>query len=436
MDKTNLQRTKKKILILCDFDGTISIKDTVNRLIRSHLTSPDWRFHVKRYMLGEIGSKAVYEAVAPLMSMTVEQLERFVLDHAALDPAFPAFLEWAGKQGIDVKIVSDGFDGTIHTLLRNNALSGIEIYANTIMMDAEGHVRMESPHSDPTCGICGTCKLKVLRQFRPYYEKIILIGDGESDRHAASEADEVLALKDLFMYCAAKGISAIRVESFAEIPRILDRRIAAVAFDMDGTLIDSIDTIIESFNHMFRQLGYPRMTKDQVLRTTSISLMDFVKSFLRPDEAEKGIKIFRDHYDGIFLNRTSMMPGAVDMLSTLDGTILKGIVTNKRGRYARILASHFGISDQMARIIGAEDGFKAKPSAEMFEEFIKSCGVKRAETVYIGDSPLDIEAAGNAGIDAFAVAGSTFSPVELALHKPRRVLPCIAHLPGALKPII
>ena len=46
-----------RILILCDFDGTVSIKDTVNRLVRNHVTSPEWRFPVKQYFRGEIGSK-------------------------------------------------------------------------------------------------------------------------------------------------------------------------------------------------------------------------------------------------------------------------------------------------------------------------------------------------------------------------------------------
>ena len=93
-------------LILCDFDGTISTKDTVNRLVREHLADPQWRFHVKRYMRGEIGSRAVYEAVAPLMRMTAAQLTEFVANHAALDPGFPTFLSWAASRGIDVKIVS------------------------------------------------------------------------------------------------------------------------------------------------------------------------------------------------------------------------------------------------------------------------------------------------------------------------------------------
>ena len=78
MDKKTAQQTaaaNPRILILCDFDGTVSTKDTVNRLVREHATSPEWRYYVKRYMLGEIGSREVYQAVAPLMRMTNADLD-------------------------------------------------------------------------------------------------------------------------------------------------------------------------------------------------------------------------------------------------------------------------------------------------------------------------------------------------------------------------
>lgn len=425
-----------RILILCDFDGTVSRKDTVNRLVREHITDPEWRFHVKRYMRGEVGSRQVYEAVGPLMRMTQAQLEAFVLTHAELDPGFPPFVEWAHEKGIDIKIVSDGFDATIQALFRNHDISGLEVFANRLSLGEHGEVAITSPHANPECGMCGTCKLGILQRLRSTYDKIVLVGDGESDRHAASHADAVLALKDLFVYCARQGIPAVRTEGFHEIPWLLSRRVQAVTFDMDGTLLDSIQCIADAFNHMFSTLGYPSMTVEEVARKTCISLIDFVKSYLKPDEAEIGVKVFRDYYDTIYLKKTGMIPGAIETVRALNGTLIQGIVTNKRGTYARKLAEHFGFASHMARIIGAQDGFKAKPAGEMFEEFIRSVGTVKEDTIYVGDSPVDIEAAGNAGIDAFAVAGPIFSAEELALHNPRRVLSRISELQKAVRPMI
>lgn len=423
-------------LILCDFDGTVSRTDTVNRLVRQHIVDPSWRFHVKRYMRGEIGSRGVYEAAAGIMRMTRRQLEEFVAAYGLLDEGFPEFLNWARSRNIDVKIVSDGFDATIHILLESHGIHGIEVYANSLAVDRTGTVTVSSPHSNPECGMCGTCKVQVIRSARSRYDRIILIGDGESDRHAASEADDVVALDDLFIYCAKAGIPALRAEGFHEIPQLLSRRLKAVAFDMDGTLVDSLETITEAFNHMFVSLGYPTMTIQEVARRTAISLKDFVDVFLKPEERQIGIKLFRDFYDTIYLTKTKMMPGARETLNALNGAVIQGIVTNKRGAYARSLAEHFGFDSDMIRIIGAQDGFKAKPSGEMFEELLRSAGSTKDETVYVGDSPLDIEAAANAGIDAFVVANSVFSAEELSRHKPRRVLSSITELPRTLGPMV
>lgn len=426
----------RRTLILCDFDGTVSTADTVNRVIRHHVTSPEWRFPVKQYLRGDIGSKGVYEGVAPLMRIDRDEYPAFALRLASLDPGFPRFLEWARRRGIEVKIVSDGFDLTIDSLLKHHGIEGVEVFANRLVIHEDGRVDIQSPYSDPDCGVCGTCKLKVLESFRSSYDRIFLVGDGESDRHAAQHADMVLALRDLFVFCCREGIPCVRIDGFAELPELLSRRIQAVTFDMDGTLLDSLLTIADAFNHMFTQLGYPAMTVDEVARKTCISLVDFVNSFLRPEEAEIGIKIFRDYYDTIILEKTTLMPGAREMLDALDGRVVAGIVTNKRGHYARMLAEHFGFADRMALVLGAQDGFKAKPSGDMFDEFARSTGVDKHAMIYVGDSPIDVEAARNAGIDAFVIANPVFPAQELALCKPRRVLGSLADLPAALEPLV
>ncbi len=428
--------SRSNILILCDFDGTVSTKDTVNRLVRNHIVDPEWRFHVKRYMRGEIGSREVYKSVSPTMRMDRAQFNEFVQYHAELDPGFPSFLQWARDLGIDVKIVSDGFDATIHALLGMHGIDGIDIFANHLEFQDDARVVLESPHLNLDCRRCGTCKRDIVQRFHGQYDKIVLIGDGESDRHAAAEADIVVALKDLFLYCARQAIPAIRADGFQEIPHLLTRSIDAIAFDMDGTLIDSLETITDSFNHMFAVMGYPLMTVEEIARKTLISLKAFVHSYLKPGETDRGIAIFRDHYDRIYLEKTSLIPGVTETLHSLDGDVIKGVVTNKRGNYARKLADHFSFAKGMTRIIGAEDGFKAKPAGDMFVEFMRTAGTTTENTIYVGDSPIDIEAARNARIDTFAVAGPVFSAEELALNGARRVLSSITELPAAILPVI
>jgi len=232
------------------------------------------------------------------------------------------------------------------------------------------------------------------------------------------------------------GIPALRVEGFRDVLRLFTRHVRVVTFDMDGTLIDSLAAIASAFNHMFTELGYPVMTEAEVARKTGRSLKDFLQSYLKPEEKDQGLRVFRDYYDTIFLTETQLMPGVRETLHALNGTTVQGIVTNKRGKYARKLAEHFGLAENMARVIGAEDGYKAKPAPEMFEEFMRFVDTDCSSTIYVGDSPIDIEAAANAGIDAFALAGHIFTAEELALCRPRRVLNHITELPAALEPLI
>ncbi len=429
-------KSKQKILILCDFDGTISVKDTVNNLIRRHATSNDWMIHVEKYQRGELGSAGVYRAIEPMLKIDQKDLDLFVLEHAQIDPSFDYFLKWTSERGIDVKVISDGFDATINTLFRNHDIKGLDILANSLSFNGHGKVRLGSPHLNPECGLCGTCKVKIIRNMRQYYDHIILIGDGESDRHAAEEADAVLALKDLFIYCAKAGIPALYTRDFKEVPGLLVRRIEAVMYDMDGTLIDSAALITKTFNHMFKTLGYPTMTEQEVMRKTSLSLVDFVTKYLKPEDGIKGVHIFRDYYSKVYLDESRPFPMAEQILESLSYKYSQGIITNKKGSFARTLSDHLGLSKHITKIIGAQDGYKTKPSGEMLSAFLEFVGSGKDSCVYVGDGPVDIEAANEAGIDCFALVSKYYSTEELAKLSPRRVLGSLADLPSALEPVL
>jgi 2,3-diketo-5-methylthio-1-phosphopentane phosphatase len=392
--------------------------------------------YVALYRKGEIGSAQVYRAIGPMIQMTQRDMDSFVLEHAELDPAFPPFLQWTQERGIDVKVISDGFDSTIKTLFRNHRISDLDIYANKLSFSSDGKIRLISPHANPDCGKCGTCKVMIIREMRKFYDRIVLIGDGESDRHAAEEADATLALKDLFVYCADAGIPAVRLSDFSEAPGLLIRRVEAVMYDMDGTLVDSAPSLTRSFNHMFKALGYPEMSREDVMRKTSLSLVDFVKEYLRPEDGVRGVHVFREHYSKVFLQETGPMPEALRIIEELGAKRSQGIVTNKKGEFARQLAERLGFSRHITRVIGAQDGYSPKPSGDMILAFLDFVSVGRDSGVYVGDGPVDIQAAKAAGVDCFALAGDYFSAKELALLQPRRVLGSLSELPEALEPII
>jgi phosphoglycolate phosphatase-like HAD superfamily hydrolase len=72
----------------------------------------------------------------------------------------------------------------------------------------------------------------------------------------------------------------------------------------------------------------------------------------------------------------------------------------------------------------------------MFDEFLRRTKLSKQQVIYVGDTPVDIKGSINSGIDSFVIAGEHFSPEELAVYNPRRILRSITELPDAIRPIV
>jgi 2,3-diketo-5-methylthio-1-phosphopentane phosphatase len=118
-----------KQLILCDFDGTISIRDMGYNLVY-RFTSGDWEAIDRDFCEGKIGSKEAYIRIANILKGDEQALLNFIHQHSNIDPHFTSFYQYCREKGIDVKIVSDGLDFYIKTVLEIHHLSEIPFYAN------------------------------------------------------------------------------------------------------------------------------------------------------------------------------------------------------------------------------------------------------------------------------------------------------------------
>jgi 2-hydroxy-3-keto-5-methylthiopentenyl-1-phosphate phosphatase len=204
-----------KILILCDFDGTICTVDMGNELL-NHFTNDEWEEVDHAYCSGEIGSRDAYSRVSSLFSGTRAELLEFIGRRGVLDLHFPAFYEYCLESGLDLKIVSDGLDIYISAILRKYHLEGIEYFTNLAIFQ-DGKLSIEFPQMSDECGRCGTCKNGVLNKFRPDYESIIYIGDGHSDFCPSKDADLVFAKGILHKKCMESGRSCEYYENFNDV---------------------------------------------------------------------------------------------------------------------------------------------------------------------------------------------------------------------------
>jgi len=421
-----------KRLFLCDFDGTISVLDMSYELL-SAFARGDLEEIDRQYREGEIGSRQAYEHLSVLCRITPEEMEDFIMERSLIDPYFEGFHRYCLRNGFDLKIVSDGFDIYIKRLLEHHGLPPIPIFANRISFEEGGRIRFEHPCHNPDCGLCGTCKRQILLRERPRYDRITYIGNGHSDRCAAREADQIYAKEVLFETCVREGTDCTYFDHFGEIMNDLSRKTKGLIFDLDGTLIDSYDAIYLGLEEVFSHFRTPAIPYHQLGQYLGGSLEDILKSLLPPHQVEPAKTIFRNTYRAIYLDKTSLLDGAREVIEELGRRPVQlAVASNKSGQFCRKLLSHLGIDSFFSTIVGVRDGLRPKPFPDMVYAVLRDLKLNRDEVIMVGDTVEDIKAGKAAGVDVYAL-GNGYHPLEkLMRERPRRILRELRNLPKVL----
>jgi 2-hydroxy-3-keto-5-methylthiopentenyl-1-phosphate phosphatase len=215
--------TKKRLLVITDFDGTLSLTD-VGYEVLLQFSSQGWDDIDRDYCEGRIGSKEAYGRICAILGGTREDMLQFVAENTVIDPHFEEFYAFCRESGIDVKVVSDGLDFYIDFVLRRHGLSDIPFYSN-VMTFQDGKPRaIEFPHANETCNKCGTCKSNILESYQAGYGKIVYVGDGYSDLCPARKADLVFAKGILWTRLSGSEQKGVRkYRSFHDVKEFLSK---------------------------------------------------------------------------------------------------------------------------------------------------------------------------------------------------------------------
>ena len=212
----------ERMLVVCDFDGTVCRVDICNEFL-DHFAG-DWEAIDRAYAAGEVGSRAAYGRIAPLIRTSRPPVLDFILKHERLDPFFPEFLNFCRGRRIDLKIVSDGLDACIEAILGKHGLD-VEYFSNRLFFREDDRIEFDFPPASEECGRCGTCKRSLLSRFRADYDRIIYIGDGHSDICAARTADQIFAKGILYEKCIENGTPCLFYDDFGDIRRSMEKPI-------------------------------------------------------------------------------------------------------------------------------------------------------------------------------------------------------------------
>lgn len=211
-----------EIAIFCDFDGTIARRDVGYNFFR-HFSDGENEKLIPDWIAGTLSTRDCLRQEAAMVTVNDGELDAF-LDDFVLDPGFPSFVKACGKKGIDLTVISDGLDFYIRHILKRNRLDHLPLITN-IGRVVNGRVEVEFPYENTRhdgCGVCKGARIAEYRDKHPHIATVVYVGDGYSDKCAATEADVLFAKKDLKVYCDANQIAYYSFDTFEDVGRRLD----------------------------------------------------------------------------------------------------------------------------------------------------------------------------------------------------------------------
>ena len=204
--------------IFCDFDGTISAKDTTDDIL-SRFALPEWEEIEAEWKAGKIGSAKCMQKQIALIKASRAELDG-ALDSLAIDPSFFDFNAFCESNNLPLTVISDGVDYFIKRILSRYALDYLPIIANTLAIEASSY-SLTCSYSNPACSFgYGVCKCT---QMAKVTGKKIFIGDGRSDFCAVHKADLIFAKGSLAVYCQQQNIPFTSYVDFSEIQRAIQK---------------------------------------------------------------------------------------------------------------------------------------------------------------------------------------------------------------------
>ncbi len=181
-----------------------------------------------------------------------------------------------------------------------------------------------------------------------------------------------------------------------------------LAFDLDGTLIDSSGDIAWAANKTLGDFGYEGQSPDSVKEKIGSGVVVLLERLMpeeKPARIAEAKEIFLTYYAGHLVVDTYLYPGVMETLAYFKemGKTM-AIITNKPRALADGILDELGLGAFFDVVVGGDTFSNRKPHPEPLERVMRSCGAAPAETVFVGDSLIDAETGRRAGVFTVGVS--------------------------------
>jgi len=176
-------------------------------------------------------------------------------------------------------------------------------------------------------------------------------------------------------------------------------------FDLDGTLVNTIADIAFAANYALEKLGYPTCEEDSYRYKIGNGMRMICKRAM-PEKAgnddaklDEMVAIYNEYYKAHCCDRSKCYPGIIELVAKLrEAGVTCAIISNKPHPQTLIVLDTLFKADDFAYVEGQSDRFPRKPDTTVIEDCMAKLGFTKEETVYVGDSDVDMIFANNAGV--------------------------------------
>ena len=190
-----------------------------------------------------------------------------------------------------------------------------------------------------------------------------------------------------------------------------------VIFDLDGTLVNTIADLADSVNHALQTLGYPAQPYEKFPYFVGNGIYKLIERALptesRDEQTIRSVKaVFMDYYMLHNTDKSTVYDGVGELLQALAGKgVALAVASNKVHEATVAMIARLFPDIGFACVLGQRDGVPTKPNPAIVAEILQTASATPSETLYVGDSGVDMQTAHNAGITAVGVTWG-LRPVE------------------------
>ena len=200
-------------------------------------------------------------------------------------------------------------------------------------------------------------------------------------------------------------------------------------FDLDGTLLNTVEDLGNATNYALEQCGFPIHPKDEYYQMVGRGIYNLFRAaipseYATEDNVQKMASYFIPYYDEHKCDFTRPYDGIPEMLRNITGRGVRlAVASNKYQDGAEKLVHHFFGDYEFVKILGQREGQPIKPDPAIVDQILAEVPyISKAETVYVGDSNVDMQTGVNAKVRTIGVSWGFRGREELAAYHPSAII--------------